>query len=161
LISFEPHPAVLAAQSFHSEVPMVSIGLKGVIVGGLVAGVVLNVIDYVLYGVVLARDFADAMQALGKPPTDSLVPLFVLLDFIYGIILIYLYASIRPRFGPGPKTAIWAGFLMWVLVTVLHAVGEAPLGLLPMRLYLIGIAVSLIGIPLAALAGARFYKEPA
>jgi hypothetical protein len=30
-----------------------------------------------------------------------------------------------------------------------------------MRLYLIGIAASLIGIPLAALAGARFYKEPA
>jgi len=43
---------------------MGSIGLKGVIVGGLVAGLVLNVIDYVLYGVVLAKDFADAMQAL-------------------------------------------------------------------------------------------------
>jgi hypothetical protein len=140
---------------------MGSIGLKGVVVGGLVAGLVLNVIDYVLYGVVLARDFADAMQALGRPPADTLVPLFVLLDFLYGIILVYLYAAIRPRYGPGPKTAAWAGLIMWTLVMVLHAVGEAPLGLLPMRLYLIGIVVSLIGIPLAAVAGARFYQEPA
>jgi hypothetical protein len=90
-----------------------------------------------------------------------LVPLFVLLDFLYGIILVYLYAAIRPRYGPGPKTAAWAGLIMWTLVMVLHAVGEAPLGLLPMRLYLIGIGVSLIGIPLAAVAGARFYQEPA
>jgi hypothetical protein len=140
---------------------MGSIGLKGVIVGGLVAGLILNVIDYVLYGVVLAKDFADAMQALGKPLADSLVPLFVLLDFLYGIVLVYLYAAIRPRYGPGPKTAIWAGVIMWTLVAVLHAVGEAPLGLLPMRLYLLGTVAALVGLPLAAVAGARFYREPA
>jgi hypothetical protein len=140
---------------------MGSIGLKGVFVGGLVAGLILNVVDYVLYGVVLAKDFADALQALGRPPADNLVPLFILLDFVYGILLVYLYAAIRPRYGPGPKTAVWAGVIMWMLTGLLHAVGEAPLGLLPLRLYLLGTIVSLVALPLAAVAGARFYQEPA
>ena len=47
------------------------------------------------------------------------------------------------------------------LVALLHAVGEAPLGLLPMRLYLLGTVAALVGLPLAAVAGARFYREPA
>ncbi len=140
---------------------MGSIGLKGVFVGGLVAGLILNVVDYVLYGVVLARDFAAALQALGRPPADNLVPLFVLLDFLYGIVLIYLYAAIRPRYGPGPKTAVWAGVIMWALTDLLHTVGEAPLGLLPLRLYLLGTIVRVVALPLAAVAGARLYQEPA
>jgi hypothetical protein len=140
---------------------MGSIGLKGVFVGGLVAGLILNVVDYVLYGVILAKDLAAAMQAMGRPPTDNLIPLFILLDFLYGIFLVYLYAAIRPRYGPGPKTAAWAGVITWVLIALLHAVGEAPMGLLPMRLYLLGTIASLVALPLAAVAGARFYQEPA
>jgi hypothetical protein len=136
------------------------INVKGVIVGGLVAGLVLNVIDYLVYGVWLAPDFAAAMQAAGKKPVDSLIPLFILLDFVYGIALVQLYAAIRPRFGAGPGTAVKAGVFMWVLVALLHAIGEAPLGLLPMRLYTMGTIVALIEFPLAAVAGARLYQEP-
>jgi hypothetical protein len=132
---------------------------KGVIVGGLVAGLVLNVIDYLVWGVWLAPDFAAALQGAGKPPADSLIPLWVLLDFIYGIALVQMYAAIRPRFGPGPATAVKAGLFMWVLVGLLHAIGEAPLGLLPMRLYVLGTAASLVALLIAAVAGARFYRE--
>jgi hypothetical protein len=138
---------------------MGSISLKGIVVGGLVAGVVLNVADYLLFGVLLAKDFADALQALGKPPVDALVPLFIVLDFLYGIVLIYLYAAIRPRYGPGPKTAVWAGVIVWVLIELLHALGEAPIGLFPMRLFVVGTIARLVIIPVAAVAGARFYQE--
>src|SRR5258708_38550465 len=89
-----------------------------VVLGGLLAGVVLNVFDYVVYGVVLRPDFAATMQALGKPPgaMDSLVPLFVVVDFVYGIGLVWLYAAIRPRFGAGVKTAVIAGGARWVFM---------------------------------------------
>ena len=70
-------------------------------------------------------------------PIDSLIPLFILLDFVYGIALVQLYAAIRPRFGPGPGTAVKAGIFVWVLITI----------------------VGLIEFPLAAVAGAKFYKE--
>jgi hypothetical protein len=137
------------------------INLKGVIVGGLVAGLVLNVIDYLVYGVWLAPDMAAAMQAAGRPPIDNLIPLFVLLDFLYGIALVQLYAAIRPRFGAGPGTAVKAGIYVWVLTGLLHAIGEAPMGLLPQRLYIIGTLVALVSFPLAAVAGAKFYRETA
>jgi hypothetical protein len=136
------------------------INLKGVIVGGLVAGLVLNVIDYLVYGVWLASDMAAAMQAAGRPPVNNLIPLFVLLDFVYGIAVVQLYAAIRPRFGAGPGTAVRAGIYVWVLTGLLHAIGEAPMGLLPQRLYVIGTLVALISFPLAAVAGAKFYREP-
>ncbi|MFL5404080.1 MAG: hypothetical protein ACJ8BF_14850 [Gemmatimonadales bacterium] len=135
------------------------INVKSVIVGGLVAGVVLNVIDFLVYGVWLAPDMAAMMQAAGKPPVTNLIPLFVVLDFIYGIALIYLYAAIRPRFGAGPGTAVKAGIFAWILVGLLHSIGEAPMGLMPQRLYVIGTLVALIEFPLAAVAGAKFYRE--
>ena len=135
------------------------INVKGVIIGGLVAGLVLNVVDSLVYGVWLAPDMAAALQAAGKRPINSLVPLFILLDFVYAIALVQLYAAIRPRFGPGPGTAVKAGIFVWVLIALLHAIGEAPIGLLPLRLYVMGTIVGLIEFPLATVAGAKFYKE--
>jgi len=140
---------------------MGKINLKGVIIGGLVAGLILNVVDYIFWGVLFAKDFQAALEAIGRPPADSLIPLFVVLDFVYGITLVYLYAAIRPRFGPGPRTAVYAGLIMWVIAGLLHAIGEGPLGFFPMRLYLLGTVVGLVLIPVAAVAGARFYTEPA
>jgi len=135
------------------------INLKGVIVGGLIAGLVLNVIDYLVWGVWLAPEMSAALQSAGKRSADSLIPLFVLLDFIYGIVLIYLYAAIRPRFGAGPGTAVHAGLIVWLIAALLHAIGEAPFGLLPQRLYTLGTLVGLLEFPIAAVAGARFYRE--
>src|SRR5215208_2209812 len=135
------------------------INLKGVIVGGLVAGLVLNIIDYLVWGVWLGPDLNAALLSMGKRPAGTLIGLFVLLDFVYGIVLVYLYAAIRPRFGAGPRTAVYSGLLVWVIASLLHALGEAPMGLLPQRLYQIGTLVGLIQFPLAAVAGARFYRE--
>jgi hypothetical protein len=102
---------------------------------------------------------AAAMQAAGKQPITNLIPLFVILDFIYGIALVQLYAAIRPRFGAGPGIAVKAGIFVWVLIGLLHAIGEAPMGLLPQRLYILGTLVALVEFPLAAVAGAKFYRE--
>lgn len=141
---------------------MGKINLQRVLLGGLLAGLILNVVDTLFYGVLFAEDFDAAMQALGKGAmNESLIPLFVALDFLYGIFLVYVYAAIRPRFGPGPKTAVYAGLLVWVAIGLLHAIGEAPLGLFPARLYVIGNLIGLVVIPLAAVAGAKFYTEAA
>ena len=88
---------------------MGKINWSRVVLGGLLAGVVLNVVDWLLYGVWLKQDFASAMQALGKPGSmDNLIPWFVFLDFVYGIGLVWVYAAIRPRFNPGVSTAVIA-----------------------------------------------------
>src|SRR5437764_13776061 len=132
-----------------------------VVVGGLLAGAVLNIVDFVFFGVMMKQDIAAAMQALGRQPgaMDSLVPLFVVLDFVTGIGLLWVYAAIRPRFGAGAKTAVVAGVAVWFFVGLLHALGEAPMGFMPQRLMTIGTCVALISIPLATVVGAYVYKE--
>ena len=132
-----------------------------VVLGGLLAGVVLNIVDWLTYGVWLKADLAAAMQALGKQPgaMDSAVPLWVALDFVYGIGLLWVYAAIRPRFGAGPKTAVIAGVAVWFFVGLLHAIGEAPMGFMPQRVMMIGTIVNLIELAVAGPVGAYVYKE--
>jgi len=139
---------------------MGKINWSRVVLGGLLAGLVLNVIDWVVYGKVLAADFNAALQALGKGPmTGSMIIWFVIFDFLFGIFLVWLYAAIRPRFGAGPRTAVLAGFAIWVLYGLLHAIGEAPMGLFPLRLAVIGCIVGLVEYVVAAVIGAKYYTE--
>src|SRR5260370_11265702 len=99
------------------------------LIGGVIAGVVLNVIDYVLYGVVLKAQMAAAMQALGKPPiAGNTILWFVFLDFVVGVFLVWLYAAIRPRYGAGPTTAVEAGVGRRVLGGLVYAPRTCPVG---------------------------------
>lgn len=139
---------------------MGKINLQRVVLCGLLAGLVLNVIDYVVYGVILADDMNAAMQALGKPPVGgSAIAWFVVVDFLYGIALIWGYAAIRPRFGPGARTAVYAGLYMWVVMALLHAVAETQMGFMPQNLYVIGTLVALVALPVSAVIGAKPYTE--
>ncbi len=80
----------------------------------------------------VAPDFDAAMQALGREPVaGSMIAWWVVLDFLWGILLSYLYTAIRSRFGPGPSTAIRAGLLLWVAAVLFHALGEGAMGLSP------------------------------
>jgi hypothetical protein len=132
-----------------------------VVLGGLLAGVVLNIVDWLFYGVMMKQELAAAMQALGKQPgaMDSLVPLFVTLDFVTGIALLWVYAAIRPRFGAGAKTAVIAGVAVWFFVGLLHALGEGPMGLFPQKVYTVGTIVALVQYAVAGAVGAYVYKE--
>jgi len=136
------------------------INVKGVIIGGLVAGVVLNIFDYVLFGVVLKNDMAAAMQALNQPAmSDSVIPWFVFLDFLFGIFLVWLYAAVRPRYGAGPATAVKAGLIAWIAFNVFHALFEWPGGMMPHNMMVTVTLVALVKQPLAAVVGAKLYTE--
>ncbi len=105
---------------------MGKINMQKVLIGGLIAGVFLNIVDYVQFGVVLKDQMAAAMQAINKPAmTNAQIPYFVVLDLVAGVFLVWLYAAIRPRFGAGPVTAAKAatvvGLVSWTLAAVIGA----------------------------------------
>ena len=141
---------------------MGKINMQKVLVGGLIAGVVLNVIDSVLFGVVLKDQMAAAMTSINRPAmTNAQIPWFVFLDFVAGIFLVWLYAAIRPRFGAGPGTAAKAGVAGWFLGSLLVTLFMWPMHLMPQNLTIITTVVALIQWPLAAVIGAKFYTEGA
>src|SRR6058998_3229737 len=141
---------------------MGKINLQKVIVGGLIAGVVLNIVDFVFFGVVLKDQMAAAMTALNRPSmTNAQVPWFVYLDFVAGVFLVWLYAAIRPRFGAGAATAAKAGVAGWFVGGLLVTLFMWPMHLMPQNLTIITLLVSLVEWPLATVIGAKFYTEGA
>jgi hypothetical protein len=132
-----------------------------VILGGLLAGLVINIVEFITNGVVLREEWGRTMQALGKPAqlSPGAIVIFNVWGFLLGIATVWLYAAIRPRYGAGPKTAIRAGLVTWAVGVFLANLGNYPLGLFPTRLLVISSIVALVEIVVATLVGAWFYKE--
>lgn len=82
-----------------------------------------------------------------------------LLAGLVGVATVWLYAAIRPRFGPGPKTAIIAGLVIWGFECVIPNLAMAGFGVLTGRLLLLATAIPAVELPLAALSGAWLYRE--
>jgi hypothetical protein len=134
-----------------------------VILGGLLAGVVINVVEYVTNGVVLKGAWGQAMTALGRPADISAgaIAMYNLWGFLLGIGAVWIYAAIRPRYGAGPGTAVRAGLVAWALAVFLANLSNYPLGLFPTRLLVITSIVALFEVVVAAVVGAWVYKEEA
>jgi hypothetical protein len=140
---------------------MGKINLGRVIGGGLLAGLAINIIEFLVNGLWLAKEWEAAMRALGKPyeTTVSQVVVFNLWGFVIGILAVWIYAAIRPRFGPGPKTAFNAAVAVWLAGYVLALLPPAVLEIFPIRLMLIGVAVGLIEMLIGTNLGAWIYRE--
>lgn len=134
-----------------------------VILGGLLAGVVINIVEFVTNGIVLKDTWAQVMQGLGKSPqlSANAIVWFNVGGFLAGIAAVWLYAAIRTRYGAGPGTAVRAAFVAWALTSFLPALGNYAVGLIPTRVLVITAIVSLADIVVGTLAGAWLYKEEA
>lgn len=131
-----------------------------VIVGGLVAGLVLNIVEWVLHAQVLGDDWEAAMETLGAETyTGADIAMMVAWTFLLGIVLVWLYAAIRPRYGPGPGTAVRAGFVGWVFLYLFWFLYNLASGIFPQNLMTISIVVGFFELPIATLVGAWMYTE--
>ena len=139
---------------------MGKINFGRVLLGGLVAGVILSIGEYLLNDVVLAKQMAAVLHKLGVPePGTNFVIIAVAMTFVLGIVLVWLYALIRSRLGPGPKTAVIAAFIMWFGVYLYTGAINGTLLQIPMNFILIGFVWGLVEYVLAALVGAALYSE--
>ena len=137
-----------------------------VALGGLVAGVILILVQMVFHYVHGGPNWWF-FRALKHPIAGApSIIRYAGLHFISGVMAIYLYAAVRPRYGPGgPKTAAAVGVVYWVIRYAIPTIDFYPL-LAPeftgpgwVSGWWIGSAVELAGIILAILAGAFAYKE--
>jgi hypothetical protein len=100
---------------------MGKINVGKVIVGGIVAGIVMNGLDYVINAIIMKNQLALAAAARNIDLSVVSVPTMVALDFAMGLMIVFTYACIRTRFGPGPKTAIVAGLIIAISTNILAA----------------------------------------
>ena len=139
---------------------MGSINLTRVLLGGLLAGFVLSVGEYVLNEIVLGAQW-DALQAdlnIGEATLWQAVA-FIVMTLAVGIVLIWIYAAIRPRFGAGWKTAVIAGLTMWSIAWLLISLSLFAAGMFPAGMTVTSIVWGFFEVPVAAVAGAWIYRE--
>jgi hypothetical protein len=159
-------PAVIRFEKGHvwlsglGRLGMRKINMGRVFLGGLVAGLIINIGEFVLNMPILGNLWTDALRALNRPPMDAEPPtFFILLSFVLGILIMWIYAAIRPRFGAGPLTAISAGLIVWALAVLYPTAGMLPMNLFPRRLLFYAVAWEFFELPIAAIAGAWIYRE--
>src|SRR2546427_2521938 len=92
---------------------MGEINLARVFLGGLLAGLILNIFEYVLNGVVFASQWDAYMKILGRQMRPGAIPFFVVSTFVAGIGVGLLYALARPRLVAGPQTSAPAWSAYW------------------------------------------------
>ncbi|MCK6621206.1 MAG: hypothetical protein HUU32_17360 [Calditrichaceae bacterium] len=139
---------------------MGKINMTRVILGGLLAGLIMNIGEAVLNMAILGDDWQTAMQALGLSQMNfASFGWYILMTFALGITMIWLYAVMRPKFGPGPKTAIITGLTIWFLMWVLSFGTTAVQGMFPAKIVLTTIIWGFFEVPIGALVGAWLYKE--
>ncbi|MGQ0734206.1 MAG: hypothetical protein ACT4QD_11175 [Acidobacteriota bacterium] len=133
-----------------------------VVAGGLVAGLVFNIGDFLINAVFMVAENEQLMTRLGLDPAamtsiGGMLP-WIVIDFIFGVLVVWTYAAIRPRFGPGPRTAISAGLIPFIAATLIIA-GLTSMGLFATTAFLKGTALSLVNVVIGSVAGAWVYTE--
>jgi hypothetical protein len=83
---------------------------------------------------------------------------WIVVDFVLGMVVVWTYAAIRPRFGPGVRTAILAGVVPWLAASAV-VFGFSSMGLMPLDAFVKGTLAALVTVTLGSIAGAWLYTE--
>lgn len=140
-----------------------AINTNKVVVGGLAAGAVMNVIDFVVNGWLLKSTYERELTALkpslieGMERPATFIG-FIICDFVAGLLLVWTYAAIRPRFGPGTRTAASSAILLWLVQGVVFA-SMCLIGIFSWNFFVVGALVTLINLLISGYVGAAVYKE--
>jgi hypothetical protein len=142
---------------------MGKINMSRVLLGGLIAGVVINAVEGLVNGVLFEADWVAALGALQKPTAFSVkqIVFFNVAGFAFGMLMMLAYAAMRPRLGAGASTAMCAGALVWTLGIAIPNSFNAITHIFPLALMLKLTAIGLVEMAAAGVAGAYFYKEEA
>ena len=139
---------------------MSKINMGRVLLGGVAGGVVLNLVDYVVNGVWLSPQWVAAASKLGS--ANAMAPAtimgYVIGDFVFALLIVWLYAAMRPRFGPGAGSAARASLAIWIVAAVFDT-QMVVLGLYPAQLVATSVACTLVGMLAAGYVGGMLYKE--
>jgi hypothetical protein len=139
--------------------------LKSMSIAGAVAGVVMNAIDIIANMLIVDNGLRARLDMINpglwaQMNAPGRLVQYILIDFVFAFALVWLYAAIRPRFGPGPSSALRAaayGFVVYTTTQFLFVM----MGLFTVK-YVAGNAIlTIVSYSAAALAGAKFYKEEA
>lgn len=131
--------------------------------GGVVAGIVIILLN-ILAQFVLGEGVQQEMNAWLPGSADRMTMSIaatvagIVMKFIIGIILVWFYAAVRPRFGAGPRTAFYVAVCVWILGAIFFS-DFLLLGMISIFSYVILEVMQFLSFLVATLVGAWIYTE--
>jgi hypothetical protein len=112
-----------------------------------------------LIGRALIGDYLNAWhQTLPAPDWGAInILLNLFIALVNTIILMWLYAALRPMFGVGVKTALVTSFFVIVFMAV-FSINMINLGVFPWEIGLLETIYLTVELPLAMIVGAKVYE---
>jgi hypothetical protein len=128
--------------------------------GGILAGVVINLGEYLVNGLLLRNHWAEAMKALNRSSDLGAAQTSALniWGFVMGLAAVWLYSETRDRYGPGWRNALCAASAVWVIGYLSGTITGIAMGMFPASLMLIGAAAGLVEVIAGTELGAWLYK---
>lgn len=108
---------------------MKGINLTRVLLGGLAAGILINLGEFVLWGVLLEAQYEAMLATHGLAETSWAMAAYMIGGLVLGVALAFTYAAIRPRFGARWQTAVVAAGVVWVVGVALPTTWNGAIGL--------------------------------
>lgn len=134
---------------------------KRILIGGLVAGLLINVLDFLVM-LAATGGLYEKFQSKGlflREPRLPFIPLWILGMFAIGILLAWFYAVARPRLGSGPGTALLVSLALALLIHVPYNFSQACWGITGRLLPLVHMSAGIAEIVIAGYFAAWIYKE--
>jgi hypothetical protein len=140
---------------------MAKMNVPRIVLGGVVAGIICFIGDGLVHGILLRERWVRLGAALGRTSSPDLRS-FVewgLYDLAKGLMGVWIYAAIRPRFGAGPRTGAIAALVTWALVLPIALLGFLPASPIGHRFAAIWSIDGLVVMLIAIVVGASLYQE--
>jgi len=134
------------------------------ILGALIVAAICFVSDGFLHQRVVTEQWQAVYDALGATPPDHsgfAMVWFLVYEAGRGFLAMYVYVLLRPRLGPGVKTATWAGVVTWVAFSLTAPAQFIPIGFYSTMLWFSVAVYQLVFTIIAAIVGAAPYSGKA
>ena len=129
--------------------------------GGLAAGILIWLMEGAASALYMSA-MIDALEphGLAVDTTSAGIRWSLVVSLLSGLTLVFFYAAARPRFGPGPRTAVTVAIALWCGSVLVALIGYQMLHLFPPALLMTWGATGLVEWVIAGLVGGWIYREP-
>ncbi len=143
---------------------MSRLNLVRILVGGIAAGVIVFFSDWLIHDMLLKAHWAVLMTSLGRPVAQeggeaTAMVFFALSSLCRGIAMAGIYAAIRAHFGPGPKTAVFAGLAVWAIMFPIPFAAQVPIHIFGKQMFLMWSLYEIVPAVVGGLVAGVLYKE--
>ena len=136
-----------------------SVDVRRVVVGGLIAGLVVNLGELAVNVWVFGNTWTQVFARMGVALDVPALVLWGSGSFVLGIVGVWIYAAAGARYGPGPGTAMRAGVAVWAVAFLFPTAGFLGMRIMPRWLLGIDLVAGLIEVCLGVYVGAWLYRE--